>query len=312
MTSHWIVSDLEQYGPEAALTSRPSLAESSAYCRRLARRHYENFVVGSLLLPAHIRPHFYSIYAYCRWADDLADEIDTPHRSRELLDWWEGQLNRCFEGQATHPVFVALIETIRDCRLSDQPFRDLLQAFRQDQHISRYETFDDLLDYCRHSANPVGRLVLSLGDCQNAENIKDSDLICSGLQLANFWQDVVRDYERGRVYLPQEDLHRFACDEHPLRKRVVTPGFYALMRFQVERAERYLVDGARLVSRVPGWLQVDVDLFVRGGLAVLQAIRNVDYDVLSQRPTVSKLRQLRLLAAAKWNHWRSPPSRRDT
>jgi squalene synthase HpnC len=305
MTSNWLASDLEQYGPEAEHATGPSPAEAAAYCRKLARQHKENFVVGSLMLPARIKPHFYSIYAYCRWADDLADEIDDPRRSSELLDWWEQELNRCFDGQATHPVFVALLETVRAYQLPDQPFRDLLSAFRQDQQVTQYDTFDDLQDYCSRSANPVGHLVLALGQSQTPENIQYSDRVCSGLQLVNFWQDVARDYERGRLYLPLEDLQRFKCPEQQLRDGNATPAFRQLMQMQVDRAERYLVAGSPLVSRVPPWLQMDIDLFVRGGVAVIQAIREVDYDVLSQRPRVSRFHQLRLLAAAKWNHWRN-------
>jgi squalene synthase HpnC len=304
MTGHWLETDLEKYGPNVHLANGPSLAEASGYCRNLARQHYENFVVGSLLLPRQIKPHFFSVYAFCRWADDLADEIGDADRSLELLDWWEQELNRCFQGQATHPVFVALREAICKYELSDQPFRDLLSAFRQDQSGCRYDTFDELLDYCRRSANPVGHLLLAVGEVQTTDNIQYSDLVCSGLQLANFWQDVARDYARGRLYLPREDLRRFECSEQPIIDGVATPEFRQLLRMQVERAERYLVAGSSLVNRVPRWLQVDIDLFIRGGLALLKAIRNVDFDVLSRRPTVRKTEQFRLLVAAKWNQWR--------
>jgi squalene synthase HpnC len=304
MPSHWLATDLEKYGPHAGAFERVSSAEAFAYCRSLARRHYENFVVGSLLLPRSIRPHFHSVYAYCRWADDLADEIEEPQRSLQLLDWWEQELDACLAGQATHPVFVALRETIREHDLPDQPLRDLLSAFRQDQRGTRYETFEDLLDYCRRSANPVGRLVLGLGDALTPENTKYSDFICSGLQLTNFWQDVARDYARGRLYLPREDLQRFECPEQTVSDGTATPAFRRLMRMQVERAERYLVAGSSLISRVPRWLRVDIDLMIRGGLAVIQAIRDADFDVLRRRPTVSKTKQLRLLAAAKWRQWR--------
>jgi squalene synthase HpnC len=304
MTGHWLATDLEKYGPDAHPVHGPTLAEAFGYCRHLARRHYENFIVGSLLLPRRIKPHFYSIYAFCRWADDLADEISDSDRSLELLDWWECELSRCFQGKATHPVFVALRETIREYPLSDQPFRDLLSAFRQDQSGCRHETFDDLLDYCRRSANPVGHILLAVGEAQTSDNIQYSDLVCSGLQLANFWQDVARDYDRGRLYLPLEDLRRFDCSEQTLMDGIATPEFRQLLRMQVDRAERYLVAGSSLVTRVPRWLQVDIDLFIRGGLALIQAIRDVDFDVLSQRPTVRKTQQFRLLFSAKWNQWR--------
>ncbi len=296
-------ADLVLYGPG----SRPaplSHAAARAYCRRLARSHYENFTVASWLLPGELRQPFYNLYAYCRWADDLADELDDPSRSRALLDWWGEALVACFEGRAEHPVFVALGETIREFDLPREPFLDLLVAFRQDQVVRRYDRFEDLLDYCRCSANPVGRLVLHLGRCCNGERAALADSVCTGLQLANFWQDVARDWRRGRVYLPQADCRRHGYDEAMLAREEYNGAFRSLLEEQVARAEAFLCGGWPLVAAVPRWLALEVALFIRGGLAVLAAIRRQDYDVWSQRPVVSKLRKLRLLAACWWQRHR--------
>ncbi len=274
----------------------PSLAESRAYCAQLARRHYENFTVASWLLPRKLRPHFYHIYAYCRTADDLADEIGDPARSLQLLDDWQRQLLDCHAGQARHPVFVALHETIAEFGIPEQPFLDLLTAFRQDQRVSHYETFDELLGYCRNSANPVGRLVLYLGRCHDEEHAALSDQVCTGLQLVNFWQDVARDYDIGRIYLPQETLRQFDCDERPWRNRRATPEFRAALAFEVDRAEGYLRRGLPLVKLVPAFLAADIQLFIDGGLAIARHVRRLDYDVWSQRPRVGRWEQVALLA----------------
>jgi squalene synthase HpnC len=295
---------LVAWGPQAT-PSVPSLADAQAYCRELATSHYENFSVASWLLPKRLRPHFYHIYAYCRWADDLADETGDPARSLELLAWWEELLNRCYEGHAEHPVFVALRSTIETFAIPREPFRDLLTAFRRDQTSVRYKTFDELLEYCRYSANPVGRLVLYLGESYSAANETLSDHICTGLQLANHWQDVARDHARGRIYLPQEDLRRYGVSESMLGSTTAAPQVRDLLREHVERAESELRAGRALVDRVTPDLRWQVDLFVQGGLAILEEIRQQDYDVLHHRPQVSKWRKLRLVAGTWWAaHWR--------
>ena len=192
--------------------TKPSLEEARAYCRRPADTHYENFHVASWFLPERLRPHFHSIYAYCRIADDLGDEVGNREQSLALLDLWGEQLDACYRGEARHPVFVALAETIKACDIPKEPFADLLVAFRQDQTVTRYETMDDVLAYCHYSANPVGRLVLYACGYRDAEKFLLSDFTCSALQLANFWQDVRADYTKDRIYLP---LDRHA----PLRRR---------------------------------------------------------------------------------------------
>ncbi len=274
------------------------VAEAKAYCRRLARTHYENFTVASWLLPAKLRPHFCNVYAYCRWSDDLADETAGGEQSLELLDWWQAELEDCYRGVARHPVFVALAETIREFEIPIEPFRDLLVAFRQDQTCSRYETFEDLLGYCRNSANPVGRLVLYLGRAHDEERGKLSDAICTGLQLANFWQDVARDYQRGRIYLPQESCRAAGYTEAMFARGEFNPQFRQLMIGEVEWAAALFDTGAPLVVRMPRELRIDVQLFIDGGRAILDAIRKIDYNVWRQRPVVGKWKKFNLLIGA--------------
>jgi squalene synthase HpnC len=293
-------TDLEQYGPQAAATKPVTPRQARRYCRRLARRHYENFTVVSRLLPRRLRQHVANIYAYCRWADDLADETGDPQRGLALLAWWEMQVSDCYHGRAVHPVFIALGETIRKFNIPAKPFIDLLVAFRQDQRTVRYETIDQLLEYCRYSANPVGRLILYLGQCHTPERERLADSICTGLQLANFWQDVARDWDLGRVYLPQMACRRFGYDEGMFARRECNDAFRQLLADQVNQAEGWLRSGAPLAAKMPPGLRLPVALFVQGGLATLEVIRRQNYDVWTRRPTVSKFEKLRLLVACWW------------
>lgn len=296
-----IVEQLATYGPSGT-AARPSPAEASEYCRRLATSHYENFSVIGWLLPRELRRHVYHIYAYCRWADDLSDEVGDPARSLELLAWWERELRACYAGDARHPVFVALEETIHEFAIPAEPFLELLRAFQQDQRKTRYETFDELVGYCRGSADPVGRLVLYLGRACDDERVALSDSICTGLQLANFWQDIVRDFAIGRVYIPQEDLDRFEVVEAELTHAPASVNLRRLLKFEVDRAEEWLQRGLPLVERMPRALAGDVWLFAQGGLKILAKIRRLDYDVVSRRPKVSKLDQLQLLLGCLWRN----------
>ena len=280
--------------PDAA----PSLDEARAYCRTLAESHYENFHVATWFLPKALRPHFYSIYAYCRISDDLGDEVPDKSAALALLDLWGRELDACYKGRARHPVFVALAETIRACAIPKEPFADLLVAFRQDQTISRYESMADVLGYCRYSANPVGRLVLYACGEVNDENFRYSDATCSALQLANFWQDVRVDYRKGRVYLPQEDMRRFGVGDETIARGAATPEFRALMRHEVEYARTLFAQGLPLIGRVNRDLALDLDLFSRGGLEILRAIERSNYDVLSARPAIAKTTRLALLLRA--------------
>jgi squalene synthase HpnC len=285
--------------PEYAIPEHaPSLAEARAYCERLARSHYENFSVATWFLPARLRPHFYSVYAYCRISDDLGDEVGDRQQSLQLLDEWEGELNACYDDQPRHPVFVALRETVRACDIPRQPFADLLQAFRQDQTVGRYPTLDDVLAYCHYSANPVGRLVLYVCGYRDEERQQLSDFTCTALQLANFWQDVWPDYGKGRIYIPLEDMQRFGVTEQEIATRRATPQFRELMKFEVARAREWFERGLPLASKVDKALAIDIELFTRGGQEILNAIERQDFDVLTSRPAISTPRKLALVARA--------------
>ncbi len=277
---------------------RPTLEEARAYCQRLATSHYENFHVASWFLPARLRPHFHSIYAYCRIADDLGDEVGNREQSLALLNLWGRELDTCYRGEARHPVFVALAETVRVCGIPQKPFADLLVAFRQDQTVARYQTMDDVLDYCTYSANPVGRLVLYACGYREPEMFRLSDFTCTALQLANFWQDVSSDYARGRIYLPLADMQAYAVDEATIARRDPTPDFRALLGYEVDYARRLFVQGSPLIAMVDRELALDLDLFTRGGTEILHAIERRHYDVLTMRPVISKPRKLGLLLRA--------------
>ena len=278
--------------------SAPTLAEAREYCARLARTHYENFSVASWFLPSRLRQHFFNLYAYCRISDDLGDEVGDPAASLALLDQWQSELDACYDGTPRHPVFVALAETVREFDIPKHEFSDLLRAFRQDQTITRFETFKDLLAYCRYSANPVGHLVLYLCGYRDLERQYLSDFTCTALQLANFWQDVSVDYEKGRIYLPLEDLRRFNVTQQEIANNQNTPAFCAMMKFEVERARDWFRQGLPLIKKVDRELAVDLDLFSRGGLEILNAIEQQNYAVLGHRPAISKPRKLALVARA--------------
>ena len=292
----WASLPAEYAIPDAA----SSLAEAQDYCRRLARSHYENFSVASWFLPERLRQHFFNVYAYCRISDDLGDEVGNAAQSLQLLDAWESELNACYEGSPRHPVFVALAGTVRQFEIPKHEFSDLLTAFRQDQTTPRYETFEDLLGYCRNSANPVGHLVLYLCGYGDPDRQKLSDSTCTALQLANFWQDVSVDYAKGRIYLPLEDLRRFGVSEDDIRNSENTMAFREMMKFEVARAREWFAQGLPLVGKVNRELAIDIDLFSRGGIEILNAIERQDYAVLGQRPVISKARKLALVMRAAW------------
>jgi squalene synthase HpnC len=268
-----------------------ALPTARAYCRALARANYENFLVASVLVPRELRQPMYDVYAYCRWADDLADEAGDPARGLAGVRWWREELCSCYAGEPQHPVFIALGETIEQFDLPMAPFDDLLTAFEQDQTVTRYPTYDDLLGYCRYSADPVGRLVLMLFGYQDEERMQLSDRTCTALQLANFWQDVARDLERGRIYLPLADMERFGYSEEELLARTENDAFRRLLRFQVERTRELFREGAALCSLVRRRLRLEIDMFSQGGLLVLRMIEQQGYNVLSSRPAISKGQQ---------------------
>ena len=280
----------------------PTLDEARGYCKALAESHYENFHVASWFLPHALRPHFHSIYAYCRISDDLGDEVPDRAAALALLDLWGRELDACYEGRARHPVFVALAETIRACGIPKKPFADLLVAFRQDQTVTRFANMDEVLHYCVYSANPVGRLVLyACGEVtpeSQAEKFRLSDATCTALQLANFWQDVRVDWEKGRVYLPQDDMRRFGVSDETIARGIATPEFRALLRHEVGYARGLFEQGLPLIGMVIRELALDLDLFSRGGMEILNAIVRRDYDVLSARPSIGKVTKLQLALRA--------------
>jgi squalene synthase HpnC len=278
-----------------ALGTRYAAPEALAYTRWLAQHHYENFHVATFLLPRRLRQDFYNVYAYCRWADDLGDEMGGRARSLELLEWWRAELDAMYAGRATHPVFVALIDTVRKHAIPRQPFADLIQAFVQDQTVARYRDWEELFGYCRYSANPVGRLVLHLCGYSDAGRQRLSDATCTALQLANFWQDVTVDLLKDRVYIPLETMERHGYTVEELCARRFTPAFREVMREAVEKARELFFEGLPLSRIVDRRLALDLDLFSRGGLRVLEKIARRDYDVLAARPAISKAERVRLL-----------------
>jgi squalene synthase HpnC len=273
----------------------PTLDEARAWCKHLAETHYENFHVASWFLPKRLRPHFHSIYAYCRVSDDLGDEVGDRGQSLALLDQWGEELDACYEDKARHPVFVALAETIRACSIPKEPFADLLVAFKQDQTVTRFRDMDELLAYCRYSANPVGRLVLYACGYRDEERFRLSDFTCTALQLANFWQDVAEDYQRGRIYLPQDDMRQFGVTEQTIADGLSLPEVRALIRSQVNYARELFAKGLPLIGMVDSDLALDLDLFSRGGLEILNAIEKRNCDVLSARPVISKRTKVALV-----------------
>ena len=271
-----------------------SLDEASAYTRSLTKSHYENFTVGSLLLPKDKLQHVSNLYAYCRTVDDFGDEAKGDRR--HLLDQWRDDLESCYTGGTpTHPVMVALQHTIRRYRIPREPFLKLIEANRMDQEVTRHPTFENLLYYCDHSANPCGRLFLYVFDYRDKERQHLADFTCTALQLTNFWQDVNRDWMKGRVYLPLEDLQAYGVTEDQIARRAFDDNFRRLMAFQVERTRRIFRQGAQLLNHLEGHARIDVALFTRGGMAVLDAIEKQDYNVLACRPSLSRFKKAWLL-----------------
>jgi squalene synthase HpnC len=277
-----------------------TLDESLAYTRWLATSHYENFHVVSFLLPKRLHQDFYNVYAFCRWADDLGDEIGDAAESLRLLSWWRGELEAMYRGRVQHPVFTALQGTAARHHLPPEPFDDLIKAFEQDQTVTRYRDYESLFRYCQWSANPVGRLVLYLCGYSDPERQALSDATCTGLQLANFWQDVTVDWQKDRVYLP-------GANDDDIAAARFTPGFEAAMREGVRVARDLFHRGLRLPALVDRRLSIDLELFSRGGLRVLDKIEALGYNVLARRPSISKSERVAILLRALWRRgvWRA-------
>jgi squalene synthase HpnC len=289
-----------------------SAGAAQQYTRWLATHHYENFNVVSWLLPKDLHQHFYNVYAYCRWADDLGDEVPQKERALELLDWWERELDACYDGRPSHPVFVALRETVAAKDIPKQPFADLLRAFRQDQNVKRYPTWESMIGYCVYSANPVGRLVLYLCGYRDEERQAMSDATCTALQLANFWQDVSRDLEKGRIYIPLDLAAAHGVTEMDIVDRCFDHRYVNLMEDLIARTRVLFRQGAPLAKMVTGRLSVDLEMFSRGGAAVLDAIEAMGYDTLHTRPAISKSKQVRLLGRSLLAHLVAKPMRPES
>jgi squalene synthase HpnC len=284
-----------------ALNGTYTLAEAEQYTRWLATHHYENFHVVSFLLPKRLHQDFYNVYSFCRWADDLGDEIGDSSESLRLLAWWREELDAMYAGRVQHPVFVALQGTARKFDLPQQLFADLISAFEQDQRVTRYANWEELFDYCRCSANPVGRLVLRLCGYSDPERDRMSDATCTALQLANFWQDVTVDLEKDRVYLPLDVLKRHGYSVDALRAGTFSPAFQNVMRDAIEVARELFLAGLPLVKTVDKRLAFDLELFSRGGMRVLEKIEQQNYNVLARRPAISKFERVQLLVGCLWN-----------
>lgn len=284
--------------PESIQRTWP-LEDALAYTRWLATHHYENFHVVSFLLPKRLHQDFYNVYSFCRWADDLGDEIGNPQESLRLLAWWRQELHAMYaSGAVAHPVFVALKGTAERFDLPRSLFDDLITAFERDQTITRYNNFEELFDYCRYSANPVGRLVLGLCGYHDAERQALSDATCTALQLANHWQDVTVDLLKDRVYLPLDVMERHGYPLEALLTRSFDGRFREAMKEAVEVARGLFLEGLPLAGMVDRRLAIDLELFSRGGLKVLDKIVQQDYNVLSARPAISKLERVGLLLGA--------------
>ena len=302
VTGEIVTTDPLSGAPPAYLTpeDRPTLEEARAWCRDLASSHYENFHVATFFLPKRVRPHFESVYAFCRVSDDLGDEVADTSTALRLLRAWGLMLDECYDApeQSRHPVFIALRETIVACDLPRTLFHDLLRAFCQDQIKTHYETWDEAVEYSRYSANPVGRLVLMVCGYRDEQRALLSDKICTGLQLANFWQDAVRDSEIPRRYIPAEYMLRFGVAEGQIEGRVFTPEFGNMMRALVDRTRAMLQEGGAISTTVDEELRVTLNLFRKGGEAILDGIVAQDYDVLRGRPVVTRRKKLLLLLGA--------------
>jgi squalene synthase HpnC len=275
-----------------------SIKQAEEYTHRLATSHYENFTVATYLLPRHLRQPFCNVYAYCRWADDLGDEIADTARSLELLNWWGGELEKCYEGASRHPVFIALRSTIDNFKIPITPFSDLLVAFRQDQTVHRYETWDAVIEYCKYSANPVGRLVLYLCGYSDSERQTLSDFTCTALQLANFWQDVSRDLDKGRIYIPFEFINAHGFSEEALFARAFNQCYRDLMKVLVDRTRGLFRKGLPLAETVSANVRIDIELFSRCGLALLDSIEAIGYNTLQHRPSLDTKTKLKLIGRA--------------
>lgn len=287
------------YPIDEVLQKKPwTIPDAFRYCVRLARTHYENFPVGSILIPKKLRPHVCAIYAFARRADDIADEDFTEANRIPALDAWLDLLQRSQVSHVNHPVFLALKETIRNFDIPVQLLKDLVTAFKMDVTTKRHPSFEDVMYYCRHSANPVGRLVLHLFGYRDEKLMLLSDKICTALQLANFWQDISVDLEKNRIYIPFDDLARFHFGESQLIARQYDDNFKELLKFQVDRTDRMFREGSGLVYLTKGRLSLELKCVIMGGMSVLEKIRQLNYNTLVKRPTLNNKDKIKILLKA--------------
>ena len=284
------------------------LDEAESYCTLIAKSHYENFIISNWFTPADIRQHIENIYAFCRYGDDLGDDAPFPPEKRlMLLEEWEEDLRRAAEndwsGRPRHPILLALQNTAKQHSIPLQPFVDLIHAFKMDQTKNRYQDWDELKEYCIHSADPVGHLFLFVYGHDDDDMRTLADNTCTALQLANHWQDVVRDLEQDRIYIPLEDMERFGYTLKMYHNKEVNKQWKALMKHEVDRAQEMFNEGRKLWPKVDPRLAVDLRMFTLGGEAVLRSIRRQKYDTFRKRPKVSKLKQLRLFIST-WLTWK--------
>jgi hydroxysqualene synthase len=273
-----------------------SAEEGFQYCEQIARGHYENFPVASRFVPKHLRKYVWAIYAFARTADDYADEPGFTTAERlEYLNQWEDHLDGCYNGNPTHRVFAALAETVDRFQIPIELFKNLLTAFRSDVTTTRHETFEDLLAYCRNSANPIGRLVLLLFNYRSDTMLEQSDHICTALQLTNFWQDVSIDLRKDRIYIPMEDIDAFGYSEPELLRSTFNEQFKKLMAFQVNRTAELFIEGKPLVSKVGRDLSLELKLTWNGGTTIFQKIHQNNFDVLHHRPVLNVIDKMGLL-----------------
>ena len=284
-----------------ALGDKYTVPQAEEYTRWLATHHYENFHIVSFLLPKALHQDFYNVYAFCRWADDLGDEMGSREDSLRLLAWWREELHAMAAGEVRHPVYAALEGTVKKHALPLSLFSDLIDAFVQDQTVTRYQNWEEIFGYCRCSANPVGRLVLRLCGYADAERDRMSDATCTALQLANFWQDVTVDLDKDRVYLPLDLFEKHGYTVEDLQARRFTSAFRGVMGEAVEVARKLFLEGQPLARTVDRRLRFDLDLFSRGGMRVLDKIVRQDYDVLGRRPYISKLDRLGVVMSVVWS-----------
>lgn len=291
----FFLQELRRWQPFGGEPANSELSEAEDYCRSWARKQYENFTVVSWLLPRRVRQDFFNIYAFCRWSDNLADEIEDHAESLQLLDEWQVELMKCWEGMPRHPILIALKSTIEEYDFEPELFLDLLSAFRQDREVFRYNNANELVDYCRRSANPVGRILLHLAECHEPEALARSDDVCTGLQLANFCQDMSRDAAIGRIYAPSTLWGQHAVTEQMILDRRPTSQLQSMLKDWVAETREYFVRGRELIGMTPGWLSTDLKLFIGGGESILSAIEQQCFDVWTRRPTVSKTQKAWLI-----------------